>query len=155
MMPGPFSNFRILFQNGTQSLKRPYGRISNGIGYAVIRTSTATFGPHKIIFAIPHKHERTFDITLRRYFLKYGSIIKSDKTGKIIFQLNNIAMPPSAVDHIILPIFVLKNKLIDWLGTILKLVQQRFTKQILKRSLRILGHTYSDTSFFIVILNII
>lgn len=52
-------------------------------------------------------------------------------------------------------ITILKNKLINWLCTIVETVYQRVTKIIPEWSARGGSDCYTNTTFFIVILNII
>ena len=70
----------ILLQNFSDSFKRTERWIRNGIGYTIIRTSPATFRPHKIIFSIMFQHKRPFHIILGSHFLIDSTILKRYNT---------------------------------------------------------------------------
>src|SRR6188474_2798663 len=111
MMAGARGNLWILLQYFTYSLKRSERRIRYRIGNTIIRSGPSAFRPHKIILPFADKHERTFNITLWRYFFKLGSIIKRNKPTKVSIEFGNIAMSPTAIYQIVLSIFVFKYKL--------------------------------------------
>ena len=142
-MTGSCRHVGILLQDCTDSFKRSERRIRNGISHTVVRTSPATFRPHKIIFSLALQHKRTFYVVFRSHFLIDGTILKRHDTQQIRSHLHHITMAPATIIHIILAIIILEHKLVDRLGTIHNFINQRFSQCILKRSCGIVG--YSNT----------
>src|SRR5215467_11426335 len=127
------SDARILLKNLTYSLEWTEWCVANRIRYTVIRSCPSALRPHKVIFLIPVKHEWSFNITFGRYFLVNCAIGKRHHSGKITFQPDNIAMFPSAVNKVVRSITILEYKLIDWLRSVVKRIDQRMTEIIVKR----------------------
>src|SRR6267154_943901 len=65
-------------------------------------------------------------------------------------------MRPTAVDQVVLSIFVAEHKLINRLSAISDLADQRFSQQIMERSARLIGHSDTDASnLLILVVNVV
>jgi hypothetical protein len=87
--------------------------------------------------------------------LKILPSVKGTMPCKIIIQFGNIAMAPSAVDNIILAIFILKYKLVYGLRTIIKFIDQWFSNMIDERTAGIICNGHADATKLVVVLDII
>ena len=58
-------------------------------------------------------------------------------------------MFPSAIDHIILAIFISEHKLINRLCAIMKFADQWFAQIIFKRPIRFIGNGYPNAAYLI------
>src|SRR6185312_3315166 len=127
MMTGACSYFRVLLQNFADSFKWPKRRIANSISHTIVRTCPAAFGPHEIIFIIAYKHKSPLYILIRCDLFEKISVIKWNKARKISIELSDITMFPSAINEVVLSICIFKNSRVNWLRSIIELVDQRLT----------------------------
>ena len=64
-------------------------------------------------------------------------------------------MMPASIIHIITTIVIFKNELIDRLGTVHNLIDQRFPQNVFKWACRVISHSDTDSSILLIILDII
>ena len=64
-------------------------------------------------------------------------------------------MTPASVNDVILSVFIAKNKLVDRLCSIMKLIDLWFADMIFIRPLRLVCHCHTDTSALVIVLNIV
>lgn len=62
-----------------------------------------------MVFAAADEHEWTFDIALGSDFLKPRPIAKRLEATEIILQSSDVAVPPAAVNQIVLTVFVAED----------------------------------------------
>src|SRR5688500_13535336 len=94
-------HLRILLKDFGSTLKRSERRIRDRIGYTVVRPRPSSFRPHEIVFAVAHKHEGPFHITLRGDLFVNGAIRERFESGEVVFDPGNITMAPTSIDQII------------------------------------------------------
>lgn len=155
MVPGAGGNGRVLLQHHADAFERPERRVGNGIRHAVIGAAPAAFRPHEIVAAVVQEHKRSFDVAFRGDFPENSAIGVGLKTGEIGFQPHDVAMPPAAVNHIVLPVLVLENELVNGLRAVVKLIEQGFAEVIGEGAVGLVGNRYADAAAFGVVLNIV
>src|SRR5690606_36802982 len=113
LMSGARGHSSVLLQYSADAFKGTKGRIAYGIGYTVIRAAPAPFAPHKIVFVVADKHNGTFHISFGRDFAENSTVFKRQETCKVVLQSGDVAMSPTALDHVILTVFFTEYKLVD------------------------------------------
>jgi hypothetical protein len=85
MMPCASGHIHILLQYLTDAFERTDGAVCHRIGYGVVGSTPAAFGPHKIILSFPKDHIGPFYIAFGCDLLKSNAIGKGDNTGEVGF----------------------------------------------------------------------
>ena len=67
---------------------------------------------------------------------------------KSVLQPRDVAVPPAAIDHVILAVLVLEHELVDRLRAVVEVVDQRLAQIILERPFRLVGHRHPDAADF-------
>ncbi len=155
MMTRAGGHRRVLLENLAHALERPKHRRARSVGDSIVWSRPTAFRPHEIIAAVLEEHERAFDVALRCDLLERCAIRKRRQAREVLIQFRNVAMPPTAVDQIKRSIAVLENKLIDRLGAIVKLINQRLAQVVFEWSSGLAGASDANTTNLLIVLNII
>jgi len=127
MVTSPGGYIFILLQDFTDAPEWPQRGVADGVGHAVIGPGPATFAPHKVIFPLPFEYKRAFHVPFGCDFFEYAAIFKRQEAGKITIQPGHIAIPPSSILQVILPL-ILEDKLVDGLGPVVELVDKELVQ---------------------------
>src|SRR3546814_9770178 len=86
---------------------------------------SAALRPHEIIDALALHEERPLDIAGRRDLLVRLAIRERLDRGQIVAKAHDVAMPPTAIIEIELPVIVAKDELVDRLRAVVEARDQQ------------------------------
>ena len=155
VVPRAGSHGGILLEDLADALERPRGFIGHGIGHGIVGTAPAPLRPHKIILPVAQHHIRTLYIVLWRDLFEGRSVGERNESFEIGAKLNDIAMAPAAVDHIVLAVFIFKDGLIDGLRAVMELADERFAEIVFIGSFRTIGDRNADASPGRIVLDVV
>lgn len=145
----------ILLQDLPDALEGPERRVCDGIGHAVVGASPAAFAPHEVVFALPLEHEGSFDVVLGGYLLEGFAVLEGNDAQQVGGQADHVAVPPSSVVHVVLPVVVAEDELVDGLCSVDDPVDERSSQCIPIGAFGPVGDGYADAARLVVALDIV
>src|SRR5437763_9764163 len=134
MVPSARRYGRILLQDLADTLEGPERRRSNRVRDRVVGARPSTLGPHEIVSAVLLEHERAFDVSLRCDLLERGAIGERQKAGEVFVEARDVAVAPPTVNDIVCAVGVSEYELVDRLGPVVELVDERPAEVIDERA---------------------
>ena len=146
VVSGPRGDGRVGLQDRPFPLEGAEGAVGAGVGHVVVGAGPATLTPHKVVSPVSLEHERTLHIALRRHFLVDAPVLEGDEAHQVVTQLHQVAMPPAAVVHIVRPVVIQEDELVDGLRPVHDLVHERMPEGVLERAGGVVSHGDADAA---------
>ena len=145
-MAGTRSHLGVLLQYLADAAERTEGRVADGVGHTIVGAAPSAFAPHEVVLAAALHHERTLHIVLGRHLLIHVPVVEGHQAQQVVGQPHHVAVPPSAVVHVVLPVVIAKHKLVYRLRPVHYLLYQRTSQRILVGTLRPAARSHADAA---------
>src|ERR1700722_5462415 len=155
VMAGAGCDGAILLEDLADALEGAGGIIGHRIGHGVVGPAPAAFGPHEIIFSVAGDHIGAFDIAFGCDLLVGRAVGEGKECFEVGAEAGDIAVAPTAVDHIILSVLIAEDGLVDGLGAVVELADEWFAQVIFIGALGVAGHGDADAAFGGIVLDIV